>query len=1327
MSKEKTKNTTPNSEDESHRLVEQNGDSKMRVPVNEVNSIAIPEENGKDKKEMEKTLPEAPKASFKDLFSFVEGKEKLYLGFGIFFSVIGGAAMPAMTLILGNLTNSFTPNNSPDEVENQISQQFLQMIYLGLGVFLASMISSLLWNFLSSRQTQKIKLLYFQKLLDQNSGWYDKTKIDQLSANFIDQVSSFSEVFSEKMNLLFTYYATAFGGLAIGFIRGWLLTIFILLLTPILFFGMYFFIKVMRQSEEVQRKGYGQAGAVADECFTYIKTVKSLNGEEHEIQQYSKNCKFSMDKSIRFGYKAGILWGTFFFSMLVLYGLAYLIGSRLIADNWINDNFGRVYNVGDVLTVFFSVVTGIFSFGGIGPIMKNLEAAKVAIGLILEIVRKDEGEKSGKLSPLHFKGEIVFENVSFSYPSNPDVMVLKNVSFRISAGQKVAFVGPSGSGKSTIVQLLERFYDPSEGRILLDGFDIREYDIKHLRSKIGLVSQQPILFAETIKYNVLLGMEDHAKVSDADIWKALDEAVASDFVKKFNGQLNEYVGTQGGQLSGGQKQRVAIARALIRNPSIFLFDEATSALDRKNEMEIQKTLDNLASKTTSVTIAHRLTTIINSDRLFVLKNGVLMQSGTHQELYVDQKGLYYTLIEHQMDLPADYSKEDEEQVKDHFNNFADSINNEKGGLSKQSGLKKSKSNHFEEKIADQNDVSNTPKISGSSQNDLSSSKTKEKKEYVKLKSKLTLSQFLGPEKFLIFFGVIAAIGQGSVMPVFGYLFAIVIEKLGSLEYFAAGSNTNPAVSFTKADIVHDIDMIVIGFMVVALGSLLFNTFQYALFNHVGERFTFTIRNRYFRRLLYKDMEYFDQEENQPGSISSRLALDCKSINSLISTYIGAIFQSLSSLLIGIIIAFAFSWRITLVMIGITPILILSGVVRSKIMHATGKKEKLEGSDLLPETLNNMKVVRSLNAEAQIYERFKNYSEIQAKKSNKLAWPISFLFGFSQFTQFLVYAILFRVGAKFQVDYGLTMRDFFIAMFCIMFGAMGTGMASQFMSTAGEAKIASEKILTELNSDSIIETDPMYPDLNSNSRARLKPITVGKIEFKEVDFTYKNRKNKILNKLNILIQPNQTTAFVGSSGCGKSTIMQMLLRFYDPQNGSILIDDVDIRDFDLPYLRSIFGMVRQEPTLFNGTIEYNVRYNCPNISSKEIREACEAANALDFINDTPDGYQRDVGNRGEKMSGGQKQRLAIARILVRKPKILLFDEATSALDSQSEAIVQKALEEISKTQSSITIAHRISTIKDSDTIFVLESGQVVEKGKHSELMSLKGRFAELAHN
>ena len=361
----------------------------------------------------------------------------------------------------------------------------------------------------------------------------------------------------------------------------------------------------------------------------------------------------------------------------------------------------------------------------------------------------------------------------------------------------------------------------------------------------------------------------------------------------------------------------------------------------------------------------------------------------------------------------------------------------------------------------------------------------EQPKSVAKEKRLTLSKLLGPEKKFIALGSLVALFNGAVMPVFGLLLGLMLERLGYLEFFR-----DPALVPTlppKDQVVHDIDVIVGAMVVVGFGSFLFSFFQWALFNQVGELFTFALRTRYFRRLMYKDLAFFDREENQPGSVSSRLALDCKIVNILIGTYIGSIFQSLSSMVVGLVLGLIFSWRIALVMLAMLPLIFISGLVETSNLSAEKKGEAIEGSDLLPETLNNMKVVRSLTAQDQILARFERSAEEHKRKSLRKSWVGSFAFGISQFSMFLIYAVIFRVGAKFQKDYGLEPRDFFIALFSIIFGGYGAGMANQFLGGLGEAKIAANKILVELNSTSDIEVDPLAPEINPRAQTKKNPI------------------------------------------------------------------------------------------------------------------------------------------------------------------------------------------------------------------------------------------------
>jgi ATP-binding cassette subfamily B (MDR/TAP) protein 1 len=361
-----------------------------------------------------------------------------------------------------------------------------------------------------------------------------------------------------------------------------------------------------------------------------------------------------------------------------------------------------------------------------------------------------------------------------------------------------------------------------------------------------------------------------------------------------------------------------------------------------------------------------------------------------------------------------------------------------------------------------------------------------------------------------------------------------------------------------------------------------------------------------------------------------------------------------------------------------------------------------------------------------------------------------LFGLSQFLVFGVYAFTFYVGSELVARDGLTMKNFFTALFAVIFAAVGAGASQQSAGNLAEAELASNRIFG-------------YLDVENKIKYQEHPSTMpikGEIRFRNVKFTYPQRKQPCFQDLNFTIYPMQKVAFAGPSGGGKSTIFGLLYRFYDVDEGQILIDGVDIKDYDIKHLRSSFGMVSQEPTLFNSTIRYNIKYNQPERTDAEMEEAAEIANATSFIKydealgghkdtqtqgadfstadkestarkDQPKeeeedghGFDRKVGLKGSKLSGGQKQRVAIARTVIRRPEVYMFDESTSALDTASEKIVQDALNKLSAQKTSLAIAHRISTIKDSDVIFVIEGGKVVEQGKFDELLARKGAFYQL---
>lgn len=732
----------------------------------------------------------------------------------------------------------------------------------------------------------------------------------------------------------------------------------ILVSVPIIAGSGAFMMTVTTKQTERKSRGYAETGGIVYTTISAIRTVFSLNASESMILKFKNATKKSYDNSVSFGYLVGFGSGMMMASFLVSYIILTLYGAFLLYDEVGKTGCDPSNTLGDLNracrttgTEVFGALMGI-SFGamGLGQIFNALEAfvgaraaCHPALAAIYRTVEADEfkdidveaavvarrsdmalpryvidssSEEGNK--PTSIDGEIEFKDLSFAYPTRPDTLVFNGLSLKIKSGQTVALVGPSGGGKSTVVAMLERFYDPTAGTITLDGADIRDINVQWLRNHIGLVAQEPILFARTIKENIAYGLKG---ATEEDIIRVAKSANAHDFISQFPNGYETQVGDKGAQLSGGQKQRIAIARVLLKNPKILLLDEATSALDSESEYVVQEAIDSLlgGGNRTTIVIAHRLSTIRNADMIAVVKDGRIAETGTHDELLARKGSEYGKLVEAQ-----------------------------------------------------------------------------------------------------------------------------------------ASTKSTSATNVSKAS-----------------------------------------------------------------------------------------------------------------------------------------------------------------------------------------------------------------------------------------------MMASMVNDVGSAAVVS---------------------------------SAGQITFRDVHFNYPTRPNvKIFQGLNLNIQTGETVAIVGPSGGGKSTVVQMIERFYDPLEGSIMYEGTDLRELNIKWYRDQIGFVSQEPTLFNTTIGENIKYGYPDATQEEIEEAARRANAHNFIMGFPNGYDTDVGENASQISGGQKQRIAIARAIIKKPKILILDEATSALDTESERIVQEAIDQLmqSKNQTIIVIAHRLSTIEGADRIAVIADGLLKEIGGHEELMAKpNGRYRRL---
>jgi ATP-binding cassette subfamily B (MDR/TAP) protein 1 len=1015
-----------------------------------------------------------------------------------------------------------------------------------------------------------------------------------------------------------------------------------------------------------EQTAYAQAGSVAEEVISCIRTVVAFGGEDKEAQRYQVELNKAKAVGKKKSFSSGSVLFVTFFIMFSIDALAFWFSGYLVREG---------ASAGKVMTTFFAVIIGAFAIGNVTPNNDAINEARGAAVKVFEIIDRkskidplsDEGDKLANV-----KGNVEFRNIKFAYPSRPDVEIMSNLKLRVNHGETVALVGPSGCGKSTVIQLLQRFYDPIEGQVLIDGHDVKNINVRWLRKCIGVVSQEPVLFATTIAENIRYGNED---VTDEQITEAAKQANAHNFIMTLPQKYNTLVGEHGSQLSGGQKQRIAIARALVRNPKILLLDEATSALDTESEKIVQSALDNASQGRTTIVIAHRLSTIQNATAIASIVNGEVIEIGTHSEL-MDRKDVYYELV-----MAQQVKESDEESVKSpatpyefrgrsfsHMQtsfrqSFHQSAHRDSSRHSIRGSIRGSFHGTFHDSLHDSLHAPRKQSFHGSGRKqssqhslELSSEQNhvgaaeEKKEETPPAPPYIRIVKMNAPEWKYLLLGMFGAFGAGVVVPAFSVIFAKLLRIFGE----PCDEMEDSVAKWTPA------------FAYIGVASGIFEFSKLFFFGIAGEELTSRLRHLTFRALLRQDIGWFDDPSRTTGALTARLTTDAADVKGALGSRLGAFIQLFSTLVAALGVSFYFDWQMTLVSLSFIPLLILAGFLYMKSFAGHSEKNKQlleEAGTVAVEAVENVRTVAQLTREETFLEKYHNCLEGPFKQAIRHAHIAGFFYGFSMSILFFAYAGSFRFGGwqiKHQAE-DYSMEDVFTVFGAVVFSAFAVGQAMSLASDYSKAKEASARVFELLDS---------VPFIDSYSKDGLKPNIDGHIEFKNVAFSYPTRPDvTVLNGLNVTIHPGQTVALVGSSGCGKSTCMQLLQRFYDPKDGAMVVDGKNIPDINVAYLRSQFGLVGQEPVLFACSIRDNIAYgdNSRKVPEEEIEAAATKANIHEFISSLPNKYDTFVGEKGTQLSGGQKQRVAIARALVRNPKILLLDEATSALDTESEKV------------------------------------------------------------
>uniref|UniRef100_UPI00358F3F7A ATP-dependent translocase ABCB1-like isoform X3 n=1 Tax=Myxine glutinosa TaxID=7769 RepID=UPI00358F3F7A len=605
------------------------------------------------------------------------------------------------------------------------------------------------------------------------------------------------------------------------------------------------------------------------------------------------------------------------------------------------------------------------------------------------------------------------------------------------------------------------------------------------------------------------------------------------------------------------------------------------------------------------------------------------------------------------------------------------------------------------------DVETTPTMKG------------EKKSHDEKPKKTPMVGFFGVFRFadcldIIFmlFGLVAAAIHGVALPSMMLLFGQMTDLFVN---DAMNQSDNASTSSTLEE-----QMTIYAYYYVGIGSaiLIVAFVQICFWERAAARQTRRLRQTFFHAVMRQDLSWFDV--NTLGELNTRLTDDINKISEGIGDKVALLIQYVSSFVSGFVIGFVRGWKLTLVIVAISPLLAISAALWSKILTAFTNKELQAYSKagaVAEEVLSCIRTVVAFGGQNKEIERYnKNLNEAKAVGIKK-AITTNLSIGFTFFLIYGSYALAFWYGGELVTTDNYTVGNILEVFFCVIIGAFSLGQATPNIEAFSNARGAAYAIFNIIDKE---------PTIDNFSKIGYKPQKLkGRVEFKNVHFVYPSRSEmKVLQGLDLIVNSGETLALVGSSGCGKSTIVQLLQRFYDPQQGMVCVDEQDVRSLNVRWLRESIGIVSQEPVLFATTIEENIRYGREDVTMEDIEKAAHDANALNFINNLPEKFNTLVGERGAQLSGGQKQRIAIARALVRNPKILLLDEATSALDTESEAVVQNALDKARKGRTTIIIAHRLSTVQNADVIASLENGRVVERGTHEELMNRKGVYHTL---
>ncbi|EMF16331.1 bile salt export pump [Sphaerulina musiva SO2202] len=1283
---------------------------RRRRPSTESNAKSIAESDISDPDAIEETPTKPP--PWRVLFAFTIPRMVPLLVAGIIVSIAAGATAPAQNLFVGDLFEGFTGFSggtlSKEEFLKKETKYILYVVAIAAASWVLHSLEFMIWLAFGELQAASARDRLFHGLMAKETEWYDlrKNGIGAQLPRMQAQIRELQLATAQPLGSLFALASTAILSLLQALITSPKLTLVTLASSPVILGLAVWAGRPMYKNIDKMMHKLTEAQKYTTSAFSAIETVKCFNGQEIEAEKYSRTIEQAGIFYAWVAHGSALQMALIVMLSVSMFVQGFYYGGILIAKGEITS--------GDVVTTFFSAIGAFQAIQAILPQMIVLEKGRSAGATLRAIMAQVEsktkdGAPQDQIAPETCLGNIKVKNLTFAYPSRPDVPAVQDITMHIKGGDMSFLIGKSGSGKSTISQLLMRFYNSPAGTITVDSVPLEQLDTTWLRSNVTLVEQTSLLFSDTIFNNIAFGRKDYQNVTKEEVMGAVQFALLQLMISDMPDGLDTKVGFRGGAMSGGQRQRMALARARLRDTPILILDESTSALDHISRTLVMDALRAWRKGKTTIIITHDITQIMPDDYIYLLGNGRLVQEGYRKQLEKqkntpfqaflsdDQKASIHPLEIRDLDLGN----------RDSWGRYAADMRRARPGVTR---TRRPLEDIEEIPLTGPNEALAT--LEG----ETSTQRTADNKTLKVIFSTIWPNLDAQGKTYLLC-GAWGATVHAVASPVFSYILSKLLAT-----YAVAGGQKTKALIYA---------MVILG---VAFLDATHTYLMRFMLEVAGERWVDSVRTRAYERILDQDREFFSKEENGMAILTESLDRNAEEMRNLLGRFLSLGYVALLMSIVALIWALATQWKVTLIAFAIAPYVF--GVTKVYAMVA----EKWEGrsndasdraSAIFTETFINIKTVRALTLETHFLDKYTIATNETLVVGFKRSFFAGFFYGLSDSAGNFAIALIFFAGTKIAVS-GAPVTDIITVFTMLIFTITNVSAVLEFIPQIGSSKDTAARLLR-------------LAQLPKNSHEHLgdtRITTVGDIVFDRLRFCYPSRPDQtILKNISLRLKPGTATAIVGSSGSGKSTIANLLLDLYSTASvpnshiGDLTFGGRDMKHISTPSLRTLIVPVQQTPTVFAATVAQNIAYALPSThpfaSPESISAAAHAAGVDDFILSLPQGYSTFIGEGGLGLSGGQAQRIAIARALVRKPSVLILDEATSALDVETANLIRQTIAtlissskehtggEQATAMTVIIITHHQSMMEIAERVVVLDDGRIVEEGSFEGLMKKKG--------